>query len=614
MNDDQCQINSIIDRLIQNRQDPAQWMKTNVKTIDQAKGIIDFKIYQFQESILNIFLSKHFVITLKSRQVGMSTLSQAICLWSALHYSNFNVLIISATQRNASSFLRKLRMMYEYLPDNELKIPLKVDNKQSLVFENNSTIVAIPATRNSSLGESINILIIDEAAFIKRVKDVYQASYPTLSRSFKSAKGKPYGIIIISTPNGVSGEGKWYYDMYQGAINKDNKYVPVKIHWSQVPEYDNAWYLDQCKQLNWDYRSIAAELELSFVSSGNTFIPGAILDSINIEEPLQKSADNCLWVWKLPEPSKTYVMGVDVAYGDRKDFSTIQVLDAFTLEQVAEYENNTIKPDEFSAVIIQLAKMYNNALINVERNAVGKILITKLLTSTEGGIGLNLYRDISKNDLKNDKSKDPYKQNIGTDVNVSTRDILLANMYEIVLTHYSSAIDSAAIEDSTIDAQERFERMMGNKKANNIKISSIIKSERLLHQYLTFTVNEHGKIEGPKDDLIFAHMHSLYAWTKSKHKLLIKYDNIYKDTFGISTENNRKYKMIEALNNDSTFKFKSKMTVSELQEFLDDVEEKNNNNNSEINSSDSNSKVEKNSTLTDIYTSFYNMKSNKTKF
>ena len=158
------------------------------------------------------------------------------------------------------------------------------------------------------------------------------------------------------------------------------------------------------------------------------------------------------------------------------------------------------------------------------------------------------------------------------------------------------------------------EQILGIQSSFFKRLQSIIKSERLLHQYLTFTVNEHGKIEGPKDDLIFAHMHSLYAWTKSKHKLLIKYDNIYKDTFGISTENNRKYKMIEALNNDSTFKFKSKMTMSELQEFLDDVEEKNNNNNSEINSSDSNSKIEKNSTLTDIYTSFYNMRSNKTKF
>ena len=44
----------------------------------------------------------------------MSTLVQSICLWSAMHYSNFNVLILSAGQRNASSFLEKIRSMYDF--------------------------------------------------------------------------------------------------------------------------------------------------------------------------------------------------------------------------------------------------------------------------------------------------------------------------------------------------------------------------------------------------------------------------------------------------------------------------------------------------------------------
>ena len=44
--------------------------------------------------------------------------------------------------------------------------------------------------------------------------------------------------------------------MYDGALQKLNKYVPVKIHWSLIPEYDKAWYLDQCSQLNWNFRSI----------------------------------------------------------------------------------------------------------------------------------------------------------------------------------------------------------------------------------------------------------------------------------------------------------------------------------------------------------------------
>ena len=61
-----------------------------------------------------------------------------------------------------------------FLPDNELKLKLSTDNKQTLIFSNGSKIVAIPATRSASLGESINLLIIDEAGFIERVEEVYQ--------------------------------------------------------------------------------------------------------------------------------------------------------------------------------------------------------------------------------------------------------------------------------------------------------------------------------------------------------------------------------------------------------------------------------------------------------
>lgn len=511
----------LLNKLIQNRKDPINWIKENVKISHPAHGLLPFELYDFQEKIIKLFLAQHFVITLKSRQVGLSTLTQAICLWSAMHYANFNILILSTGQRNAASFLSKIRKMYEFLPNNELKLPLDTDNKQSLVFANGSKIVAVPATRSSSLGESINLLIIDEAAFIDRVEDVYQAAYPTLSRAFKSNKGKPYGIIVISTPNGISGTGKWYYEMYEGAIYNVNKYIPIKIHWTQVPEYDEDWYLDQCAQLNWNYRQIAAELELSFVSSGNTYIPGQILDSIGVIDPIHKTMDDKLWVWENPVQREVYIAGVDVAYGDRKDSSVMQILNARTLEQVAEFESNTIKPDEFASVIINLSKTYNNCLVNIERNAVGKVLIDKVLDKTSGFM-INLYRDVSKNELNLSYGESPsFKSNIGTLVTGQSRDVILANMYNILLDKYTEALDTMLSEDDEkASAKQKFQAIMSNKKTNPVKKVGIIKSERLLHQMLGFVVDEHGRAEGIKDDLVFGWSHALYAWVKSKAMLL----------------------------------------------------------------------------------------------
>jgi hypothetical protein len=56
--------------------------------------------------------------------------------------------------------------------------------------------------------------------------------------------------------------------------------------------------------------------------------------------------DKGFFFWKEPDPNKTYIIGVDVAEGLQQDFSTIQVIELETLEQVAEYRNNTVKENQ----------------------------------------------------------------------------------------------------------------------------------------------------------------------------------------------------------------------------------------------------------------------------
>lgn len=590
----------MLNKLIEYRTDPIKWIKENVKINHTSHGIIPFNLYDFQEKTIKLFLTNHFVLTLKSRQVGMSTLVQSMCLWAALHYSNYQVMILSAGQRQASNFLEKIRQMYDYLPNEYYKISLDTDNKQSLKFENGSKIVAIPATRSSSIGESINLLVIDEAGIIEKVEEVYQGAYPTISRAFNSIKGKPYGIILISTPNGTMGTGKWYYEMYNGAVNKDNKYIPIRVHWSQVPEYDENWYLDQCSQLNWNYRSIASEFELSFVSSGNTYIPGQILDSIAIIEPIQKANDDHFWVWEYPRPEEIYVAGVDVAYGDRKDSSTIQILKASTLEQVAEYDCNCITVDNFAEVVIQICRMYNNCLVNIERNSVGKVLIDKLISKT-GNIGINFYRDINQNDLDSSyQTKDLYHTRIGTIVSASSRDILLANMYNVILDKYTEALDTMISEDEEkSNARIKFEAIMLNKtKANNIKKYGIIRSERLLHQLLGFIIDDTGKPQGAKDDLVFAWVHALYCWTKSKAILLRNLTNILNNTVGVDKRKDNQLETLKFIQERTDSRVWKEMDVIEIQKILEEDKLENDKNNKINNDKSANS-------LMNIYKAFF---------
>jgi hypothetical protein len=595
-------------KTIENRIDPIGWIKKNIKIYHPLKGLMPFDLYDYQTNTIKLFLAKHFILTLKSRQVGMSTVTQAFCLWSALNYQKYNVLIISAGQRNAQKFLEKIKNMYDLLPNDIFKLKLLVDNKSTLQFANGSTITALPATSQSARGESVNLFVIDEAGFIENIDAVYQACYPTISRAFpkkKNKSGKPFGIIIISTPNGIAGTGKWYFDMYSGALNKTNKYVPIKVHWSLIPEFDDEWYLDQCMQLNWDYRKIASELELSFVSSGNTYIPSSILDTIGTDEPIAKDYNDNLWIWEPPIKGETYVIGVDVAYGDKKDASVISVLKSSTLEQVAEYEDNAIIVDKFADIVIDIAELYNNALTNIERNAVGKVLIDKIVDKVGYG-GINLYRDINKNDLTHKKGdRSTYKTDIGTLVG-NNRDMLLANMYGIVLNKYTEALNNIISGDNTDikTAREKFEQIIKNKKGDNIlKKHSIIRSERLHHQLLGFIVDNHNKASGTHDDCVMAWVHALYCYTKSKHLLLRDAIEAKNVVMGYDDKYNKNYNLIKFMQANSTSKLWNSTSADELAKMMEDEQNEMNN---EINSDDENKKTKKTS-LTDIYKNLYGL-------
>ena len=316
--------------------------------------------------------------------------------------------------------------------------------------------------------------------------------------------------------------------------------------------------------------------------------------------------DGRLWIFENPVPGEVYVAGVDVAYGDRKDSSTVQIVKASTLEQVAEYDSNTIIPDKFADVVIDLTKRYNNCLVNIERNAVGKILIDKILNKTNNGIGVNLFRDKSKNELTAgyDYGRDLYRSSIGTDVTGVSRDILLANMYNIIIDKYTEAVDSIiSAEEDKFDARRKFEMIMQNRKSDSVvKKYGIIKSERLHHQLLNFVVDEHGRADGPRTDLIFAWVHALYAFTKSKQLLLRNFASILSRTVGVEDSRRNQLESIKFVQEHSNSNIWNSLRPEDIQKILDEEYGEN----LEINNAkDDREKPEESSSLSNIYKAFY---------
>ena len=127
------------------------------------KGKIKFDLYPFQVSTLLDFQHHRFNIVLKSRQMGISTLTAMYSLQQMLFKENFKILIIATKQDVARNIVKMVQVMYDNLPvwmRNVAKITN--NNKLELVLSNGSQIKAVSSKPDSARGSAVSLLILDE--------------------------------------------------------------------------------------------------------------------------------------------------------------------------------------------------------------------------------------------------------------------------------------------------------------------------------------------------------------------------------------------------------------------------------------------------------------------
>jgi intein/homing endonuclease len=162
------------------KRDPVYFVDKYCFIIHPVRGIIPFNLYKFQHRVLHDLKNKRFNIMLKSRQMGMSTLTAAYCLWLALFHRDKNILILSITDRESTRFLDKVKVAFKQLPDWMRGEAIK-QNEHTLVVESGSIISSISSSETAGRSEALSLLVIDEGAFIKHIEKIYTSAYPTLS-------------------------------------------------------------------------------------------------------------------------------------------------------------------------------------------------------------------------------------------------------------------------------------------------------------------------------------------------------------------------------------------------------------------------------------------------
>jgi len=297
-------------------QDPAYFAEKYVKIINLDEGLVNFKLYPYQQNMFKHFNDNRFSIVLACRQSGKSISSVVYLLWYACFHPEKTIAILANKGAVAREMLARITLALENLP-MFLQPGCKALNKGSVEFSNNSRIIANATSASSIRGMSINLLFLDEFAFVENDAQFYTSTYPVIT------SGKDTQIIICSTANGV---GNVFHKIWEGAVQKTNEFKNFRVDWWDVPGRDEKW--KESTIANTSELQFEQEFGNTFHGRGNTLIASNHLLAQKSIEP--EFIQENVYIYKPPIEDHEYVMCVDTAKGRGQDYTTFNIIDVTT--------------------------------------------------------------------------------------------------------------------------------------------------------------------------------------------------------------------------------------------------------------------------------------------
>jgi hypothetical protein len=374
--------------------DPAYFIENYMKVIHPDHGLVPFKPYRYQKKMFKHFNDNRFSIILACRQSGKSISSVGYILWYALFHPEKTVAILANKGATAREMLSRLTLALENIPFF-LQPGCRALNKGNIEFSNNSEIVATATSTSSIRGLSINLRFLEEFAFVERANKFYESTYPVITA------GKTTKVIITSTMNGI---GNMFYNLWEGAIHGSNGFKPFRVDWWDVPGRDEEWKREtiaNTSQLQFNQEFGNTALGLS-----GTLIAADKLIALASRDPVEYNSDVGLRFYEKPQEGHQYIMAVDTGQGRGQDYSAFSVIDVTTrpFRQVCTLRNNMISPLLFPDIVVQVAMLYNEALLVIENNDVGQVVCNGVYYDHEyentfvessvrrGGVGLGMNK------------------------------------------------------------------------------------------------------------------------------------------------------------------------------------------------------------------------------
>ena len=379
-------------------------------SLDDGRVLIPLR--EYQKRMLKAFVEpsndRRNLIVCSARQIGKSTIMTLFILHYIIFSTHKTAALLANNERTSIDLLRKVKESYESLPLwMQPGIMQGGWSKTQVALDNGCRLISGSTGSNAIRGSSINLLCLDEFAFVPdNVADEFMSSvYPTVSSGTSSK------IIMVSTPNGMN----HFFTIWINSIRGSNNFMPVQVDWWEVPGRDQAWK-DRIVSDIGPLR-FSQEFACKFIGSTPTLIDSSSLTAYAQEfivDPIEFKINGVFRIYEHPKQGFHYVLGVDTSMGIGADYSVIQVLKIISeneIEQVAVYENNSISYVNFSTVIIGVAELYNRAYIMIENNDIGGHVANKIWYDDE-------YDNIINTDKKNIGTRSTRATKLGACLNL----------------------------------------------------------------------------------------------------------------------------------------------------------------------------------------------------
>jgi len=332
-----------------------------------------------------------FDIIYKARQFGFSSFLELEGTILCARYPEQHAVVIAHDRESTQKLFKRTKFFLEDIARLGISIPYKSYTKNEITFtETNSTFyIGTAGSRKFGRGDTINFLHCSEVAFWPNPVETMGGLVPAARYGRK---------VIESTANG---KGNYFHRQCVQALQSatdivndgfEEFVIAPKLHlhlWHEFDEYQiagnyNAAQLTEeeielMKNFNLSIPQIAwrrqTMLELpenllfpqeypmtfdeGFLASGHSFFPHVKLVPMNVPRSQGKV------IYQAPRSGHVYVAGIDMSGGTRRDFSVVEIFDAETMEQVAEFARNDVPPKSFSQMAVDFCLPYK-AMVAIE--------------------------------------------------------------------------------------------------------------------------------------------------------------------------------------------------------------------------------------------------------